>query len=274
MLISTETYQFALFISFLAGMATVLGSFIAFFVKNTNTKALCYTLSFSAGAMLFLSLGDLLPHSYLILKSIIGTSQASLYVGLALLCGIMFIAAIDKLLLKKADPHASFPHKEMPDVHVSPKINKSKMKNLSMIATLAIGIHNFPEGLATFISALDSKNIGLSVALAIALHNIPEGISVSIPVFYSTGSRLKAIGVSFLAAISEPIGAVLGFLVIRNIVPPQMLSLMFSFVAGMMIFISFDELLPTSRAYGGSREVILGMIGGMGFMALGHLLGS
>jgi ZIP family zinc transporter len=268
--ISNKTYMFALAVSTIAGMATMLGSFIAFFVKKTNTKALCYTLSFSAGAMLFLSFADLLPASFKGLRFFLGPQKAALYSALALFCGIGFILLIDKVLLKKTDPHASFPHKEMPDTHVT--LHHTRMKNLSLITTLAIAIHNFPEGLATFISALQGTGLGLSVAVAIALHNIPEGISVSIPIYYATGSKLKAIGVTFLAALAEPIGAIIGFAIMKTLIPVPLHAIMVAFVAGIMIFISFDELLPTSRAYGGSKEVILGVVLGMGFMALGHLL--
>jgi ZIP family zinc transporter len=144
---------------------------------------------------------------------------------------------------------------------------------------LAIAIHNLPEGLATFLAALHDPGIGIAIAVAVALHNIPEGISVSVPVFYATGSRKKAFAYSFLSGLAEPVGALLAFLAIRfflggeaQVVPPQVMGVLFTGVAGIMVYISIDELLPTSRAYGKGHDSLLGLVAGMLVMAVSLLI--
>lgn len=261
-------FEFALLLSFVAGLTTVLGSLIAFFAKKTNTKFLCYALSFSAGSMLSISLSHLLPSTVEALKKNYSSTESFLYTSFVFLFGGFFIYLVGKVLFKNDDLHKGFPHKTMPDLHM----RSSKISKLSKLSILAVCIHNLPEGMATFLSALDGGTIGYAVALAIALHNIPEGITVSVPVFYSTGSKSKAIFVSLLAALAEPVGALLGYFVIGAFIPAALSSLTLSFAAGIMVFIALDELIPTSREYGGSKEVILGLLLGMGFISLAELL--
>jgi ZIP family zinc transporter len=150
---------------------------------------------------------------------------------------------------------------------------------MGLFTALAIGIHNFPEGLATFLAALQDPSLGVAIAVAIALHNIPEGISVSVPIFYATGDRRKAFLYSLLSGIAEPVGAAVAYVVLllflgggANGVPPQLMGILFGGVAGIMVYISLDELLPTSRAYGKGHDSLIGLISGMLVMALSLLL--
>jgi ZIP family zinc transporter len=149
---------------------------------------------------------------------------------------------------------------------------------MGLFTALAIGIHNFPEGLATFLAALHDPHLGIAIAVAVALHNIPEGISVSVPIFYATGNRQKAFVYSFLSGLAEPVGAGIAYLAIRffvgngEVVPPQIMGVMFGAVAGIMVYISLDELLPTSRAYGKGHDSLFGLIGGMLIMAMSLML--
>jgi ZIP family zinc transporter len=150
---------------------------------------------------------------------------------------------------------------------------------MGVFTAIAIGIHNFPEGLATFLAALQDPQLGLAIAVAIALHNIPEGISVSVPIFYATGSRKKAFVYSVLSGLVEPVGAGIGYLAIllflggnTGVIPPEMMGVLFGGVAGIMVYISLDELLPTSRAYGKGHDSLLGLVAGMLVMALSLLL--
>jgi ZIP family zinc transporter len=150
---------------------------------------------------------------------------------------------------------------------------------MGLFAALAIGIHNFPEGLATFLAALQDQALGVAIAVAIALHNIPEGISVSVPIFYATGSRRKAFVYSFLSGLAEVVGAGVGFVLLAGltgggpgVIPSNVMGVLFAGVAGIMVYISLDELLPTSRAYGKGHDSLLGLIGGMVVMALSLLL--
>ena len=150
---------------------------------------------------------------------------------------------------------------------------------MGLFTALAVGIHNFPEGLATFLAALRQPSLGVAVAVAIALHNIPEGISVSVPIFYATGDRRKAFVYSLLSGLAEPVAAVVAYAVMwlflgggHDVVPPQLMGILFAGVAGIMVYISLDELLPTSRAYGKGHDSLLGLVAGMMVMALSLLL--
>jgi ZIP family zinc transporter len=149
---------------------------------------------------------------------------------------------------------------------------------MGLFTALAIGIHNFPEGLATFLATLQDPKVGISIAIAIALHNIPEGISVSVPIYYATGNRKKAFLYSVLSGLSEPIGAVIGYAAIVLFfgvdagIPSEVMGVLFGSIAGIMVYISLDELLPTSRAYGKGHDSLLGLVGGMAVMALSLLL--
>lgn len=150
---------------------------------------------------------------------------------------------------------------------------------MGLFTALAIGIHNFPEGLATFLAALHDPGLGVAIAVAIALHNIPEGISVSVPIFYATGNRRKAFRYSMLSGLAEPVGALIAYLALRlfvggadGMIPPQVMGMLFGGVAGIMVYISLDELLPTSRAYGQGHDSLLGLVTGMLMMALSLLL--
>jgi ZIP family zinc transporter len=154
-----------------------------------------------------------------------------------------------------------------------------KLLRMGLFTALAIGIHNFPEGLATFLAALEDPTLGVAIAVAIALRNIPEGISVSVPIFYATGSRRKAFLYSVLSGLAEPIGALIGYVAIRlffgsatGVIPPEIMGVLFGAVAGIMVYISLDELLPTSRAYGTGHDSLYGLVAGMVVMALSLLL--
>jgi ZIP family zinc transporter len=150
---------------------------------------------------------------------------------------------------------------------------------MGLFTALAIGIHNFPEGLATFLAALQDPSLGVAIAVAVALHNIPEGISVSVPIYYATGKRSRAFAYSFLSGLAEPVGAVIAYSAIRlvmggegGVIPPQVMGVLFGAVAGIMVYISLDELLPTSRAYGKGHDSLFGLLAGMVVMALSLLL--
>jgi ZIP family zinc transporter len=143
---------------------------------------------------------------------------------------------------------------------------------MGLFTALAIAIHNFPEGLATFTSALKDPYMGLSIAVAIAIHNIPEGIAVSVPVFYATKNRNKAFLYSFLSGLAEPLGALIGYLILLQFFSELVFGIVFAMVAGIMVFISLDELLPTAEKYGEHHLAMYGVISGMIVMALSLLL--
>lgn len=253
-----------------AGLATGVGSALAFYAKRTNTTVLSLSLGFSAGVMIYVSFVDIFPIAQQSLVTELGKVRGSWATVLAFFVGIIFIAVIDKLVPDFENPHEVHRAEEM-DTEKRAASYK-KLYRMGLTAALAIGIHNFPEGLATFISAMKDPKLGMAIAIAIAIHNIPEGIAVSIPIYYSTGSRRKAFVYSFLSGVSEPIGAIVGYTILLPFLNEVVFGLLFAFVAGIMVFVSLDELLPASREYDQPHLAAYGLISGMLVMAVSLLL--
>lgn len=260
----------AFLITLFAGLSTGIGSCIAFFTKKTNTKFLAISLGFSAGVMIYVSMIDIFPKAQIALISYMGEQQGKWTTVIAFFGGIAVIALIDKLIPDGENPHEVKKVEGM-EVVESKDDNKGLLRT-GIFTALAIGIHNFPEGLATFVAALNDMSIAIPIAVAIAIHNIPEGISVSIPIYYATGDRKKAFLYSFLSGMSEPIGALVGYILLRPYFNDMTFGIVFAGVAGIMVFISLDELLPSAREYGEHHLSIYGLIGGMAVMALSLLL--
>jgi zinc transporter, ZIP family len=285
-----------------AGMATGIGSAIAFTAKRTNYRFLSVSTGFSAGVMLYVSFVEIFYKGADALTAAYGDSAGHWINAASFFGGMFLIGAIDNLIPSAKNPHeihaeaetaplhdtaAEFPNfsavaqagaKALPGRH-DHRAHHQKLLRMGLFTALAIGIHNFPEGLATFLAALHDPDLGLAIAVAVALHNIPEGISVSVPIFYATGNRRKAFAYSLLSGLSEPVGAGVAYIGLRFIVggesgaiPQQVMGVLFAGVAGIMVYISLDELLPTSRAYGKGHDSLFGMIGGMIVMALSLLL--
>lgn len=266
---------FAFTLTLLAGLSTGIGSAIALFAKRTSRKFLSLSLGFSAGVMIYISFVDLFPHSSTILSVEYGERMGQIYTTLAFFGGMFFIALIDKLVPSAENPHEIRNIESMQvDIHPHNATGyaSKKMMRTGLLTALIIGIHNFPEGIATFMSALEEPQLGIAIAIAIAIHNIPEGIAVSVPVYYATGSRKTAFRYSFLSGLAEPIGAMVGYLVLAPYLNPVMLAVIFAVVAGIMVFISFDELLPAAREWGEHHISIYGLILGMMVMAAGIVL--
>jgi len=281
-----------------AGMATGIGSMIAFAAKRTDYRFLSVATGFSAGVMLYVSFVEIFVKGTDALTAIYGSYWGHWVNAAAFFGGILLIGLIDNLIPAADNPHEThseaetaplhdpsapipyLPEEGAPvpaDHHYSAK--QRKLMRMGMFTALAIGIHNFPEGLATFLAALQDPSVGVAIAIAVALHNIPEGISVSVPIFYATGNRKKAFVYSVLSGMAEPVGAGIAYLVLRLFfccddggIPPQITGILFGGVAGIMVYISLDELLPTSRAYGKGHDSLLGLVGGMLVMSLSLLL--
>lgn len=246
----------------IAGLATAIGSVIAFFTKTTNTKFLAAALGFSAGVMIYISFVELLAGANNDLQQIFGKSGA-FYALAAFFGGIFISLAIDRLIPEYENPH------EVRKVEDMEKNNgKKKLLRSGFLFAFAMALHNFPEGMATFVASLDNPATGVSIATAIAIHNIPEGITVSVPIYHATNSRKKAFMISALSGLAEPFGALIAFLFLLPFLSPALLSILFAGVAGVMVFISFDELLPLAEAYGEHHKTIYGFILGMLVMAL------
>lgn len=261
---------FALGLTVFAGLSTGIGSAMAFFTKTTNTKFLSSALGFSAGVMIYVSFVEILGKSFDLLRDSYGIKAGSWYAVLSFFGGIIIVAIIDSLVPTFENPHEI---RRVEDLRMGQdKGKKSGLLRMGLFMALAISMHNLPEGLATFAAGMSDLSIALPVAFAIAIHNIPEGIVVSVPIYYATGNKRKAFFLSFASGLAEPIGGLLGFFFLSAVFNESILGVLFGGVAGIMVFISVDELLPTAREYGHHHHSIYGLIGGMAVMALSLLL--
>lgn len=252
-----------------AGLATGIGSAIAFFARRTNKRLLSFSLGLSGGVMIYVSFVELLQQSQLALTAEWGARPGTVIAVCSFFAGILLIGIIDRLVPSFENPHEAHMVEEMDE---QPSNRNPKLMRMGMMTALAIGIHNFPEGIATFTSAVDNMALGVAIAVAIAIHNIPEGIAVSIPIFYATGDRKKAFRLSLLSGLAEPVGAVLAWLVLTPFMSPTMMGCILAGVAGIMVFISIDELLPAAREYGEAHISIYGVVAGMAIMAASLIL--
>lgn len=257
----------ALGLTLFAGLSTGIGSAIAFFAKRTNTSLLSTSLGLSAGVMIYISFVELYATSVSAMSELYGATKGQLYTMLAFFGGIALIMVIDFLVPERDNPHEIHEIEDLQQVNPNPT-STSKLMRTGMISALVIAIHNFPEGMVTFLTALDNPMLGLPTAIAIAIHNIPEGISVSIPIYYATGKKAKAFWISFGSGLAEPLGAVVGYLLLRPFLSPSLFGLLNAMIAGIMVYISLDELLPAAERYGKHHHAILGLIGGMMIMAV------
>lgn len=283
-----------------AGMATGIGSIIAFSAKRTDYRFLSVATGFSAGVMLYVSFVEIFFKGVDALAQRFGETGAHWINAGSFFGGMLLIGLIDNLIPAAENPHETHsaaetlplrdPSAPIPDCQALSETQTKapdahdhsanrKLLRMGLFTALAIGIHNFPEGLATFLAALQDPSLGFAIAIAIALHNIPEGVSVSVPIFYATGNRRKAFVYSALSGLAEPIGAIIAYAAIRfflsgntGVIPSEVMGVLFGGVAGIMVYISLDELLPTSRAYGKGHDSVLGLVAGMLVMALSLLL--
>jgi len=260
---------FAFGLTLFAGLSTGIGSLIGFMSKQFNPRFLTIALGFSAGVMIYVSMVEIFVKARDSLTVSFGDKMGYVLTVVSFFAGIAVIALIDKLIPSYENPHEMNVEQKIKD---STDEQKSKLMRMGMFSALAIGIHNFPEGLATFMSGLTNPTLGVSIAVAIAIHNIPEGLAVSAPIFYATKSRKKAFVLSFLSGLTEPIGALIGYFVLRSIFNEATFGVIFASVAGIMVYISLDELLPTAEEYGEHHLAIGGLIVGMFIMAMSLLL--
>lgn len=263
-------------LTLLAGLSTGIGSALAFFTRQTNTRFLSLALGFSAGVMLYVSFVEILSKARAALSGQWGDAAGAWGAAAAFFGGMACIALIDKLVPGYENPHELHTIEEMDQRLENLPRNEvhdfAKLRRTGVFTALAIGIHNFPEGLATFSAALTDPALGVAIAVAIAIHNIPEGIAVSVPLFFATGDRKKAFLYSFLSGLAEPVGALVGYLLLLPFFSPAVFGLLFAGVAGIMVFISLDELLPAAEEFGEHHLCVYGLVSGMGVMAISLLL--
>lgn len=249
----------ALLLTVFAGLSTGFGSLIALFCKRTNTKFLSLSLGFSAGVMLYVSMIEIFTKAKGYLTVSNGEKAGYWLCVAAFFFGIIMIGLIDFFI----------PSTES---DIGRKNKTQNLNRMGIMTALAIAIHNFPEGMATFTSALKDPYLGSAIAVAIAIHNIPEGIATSLPIYFSTGKKFRAFIISFLSGITEPLGAIIGYLVLRPFFNDTVFGLLFSAVSGIMVFISLEELIPMAHEYEKSKITIVGVVIGMIIMAVSLLL--
>lgn len=264
-----ENVLWAFGLTLLAGLATGVGSAAAFFARRTNTRLLAVSLGFSAGVMIYISLVEIMFKARLALVGDLGPKLGNWVTVAAFFAGMFLIGLIDRFVPAHENPHEMHRIEELRTI---PAATDPRLLRMGVFSALAIAIHNFPEGLATFTVAMRDFQLGVPIAVAIAIHNIPEGIAVSVPVYYATGSRRKAFFLSFLSGLAEPVGAVIGYFLIFPYMTDTLFGVLFAGVAGIMVFISFDELLPAAREYGKHHLSLYGLIGGMLLMAVSLVL--
>ena len=259
---------YAFLLTLIAGLSTGIGSCIAFLAKQTNKKFLSVSLGFSAGVMIYVSMIEIFSKAQTSLVSSLGQVKGSWATVLAFFGGMLVIAMIDKLIPAEKNPH------EVKSVEQGQVVagTSGKLMRMGVFTAIAVAVHNFPEGLATFVSALQEPSIAIPIVVAVAIHNIPEGIAVSVPIYQATGSKVKAFRYSFLSGLAEPLGALVGWFLLMPIMNDTVFGIIFAGVAGIMVFISFDELLPAAREYGEHHLSIYGLISGMAVMAVSLLL--
>lgn len=246
-----------LILSLIAGLSTVIGAFILFFSKIQNKKLITFALSFSAGVMITVSFTDLFASAEETLRKYNGNFKGVLLALFFLISGALIALLIDKFIPEEPKNF----HNSQPD----------KLYRVGFVSMIALMIHNFPEGIATFVSGYESTSLGISITIAIALHNIPEGISIAMPIYYSTKSKSKAFRYTLYSGLAEPLGAFIAFLFLRPYINEIILSITFALVAGIMLYISFAELIPTAREYRYHKTYILSIFLGIITIILSHI---
>lgn len=268
-MLNVSNFWVAVLLTSFAGLSTGIGGLLAFYAKRTNTRFLSASLGFSAGVMIYISFVELLNHAREVLFLNMGKNGLWLMV-IAFFSGFGIVALIDRLVPQYENPHEMHEVEEMRNKEEALDFNR--LHRVGILTALAISIHNFPEGLVTFLGTMTNLKLGLTIALAIGIHNIPEGIAVSIPVYYATGSRKKAFVYSFLSGLAEPVGGIVGYFALRPFINDVMVGTVFAVIAGIMVFISLDSLLPSAEKYGNHHLSVWGMVVGMIMMAVSLLL--
>ncbi len=247
----------AIILTALAGLSTSIGGVIAIFSKNTNKKFLAFSLGISAGVMLYVSFMELFAKAIAAMTASYGAKLGTSLAATGFFCGMFLAAFIDKFI----------PEPDMVSA-AGGRTSESKLMRTGLVTALALGIHNFPEGMATFVSALQSPVMAIPIVVAIAIHNIPEGIAVAVPIYFATGNKKKAFLYTVASGIAEPIGAIVGYLILMPYISELVNAYVFAVVAGLMVFISVDELIPTAREYSGGHLAVYGLVAGMIVMAI------
>ena len=258
---------FAFLVTLGAGLATAVGAAVGLFARHTNRQFLAVALGFSAGVMIYVSFVEILPKAGDYIAQGVSDMTGAVTTAGAFLAGLAGMAIMYRVIPDLEHPELTNPSTKLPGEEQPVLVADRMLFTAGLGVALAVTLHNFPEGMATFFLTLDDPQVGLSVALAIAIHNIPEGIAVVVPIYYATRNRSLAFGFGALSGLAEPLGAIIGYAVLQPFITDYVLGVVFAAVAGIMVYISIDSLLPAARQYGNAQLALYGMIAGMAVMA-------
>jgi ZIP family zinc transporter len=254
-------FAIALAVCAAAALSTVLGSLFVIFAKEPNPRLLAFGLAFAGGAMVYVSLVEIFWKADSSFAALYDPKQAYIYATLAFFAGVLLLVLVDRFV---PNPHGA--------ISSGNGDSQNHIKRVGLLAAVAITAHNLPEGLATFLATLENPVVGIPLAAAIAVHNIPEGVSIAIPVYYATGSKTKALLATGISALAEPVGALIGYAVLAPFLTPAVFAVVFGMIAGAMVFLALDELLPTAKRYAKGHETVYGMVTGMAALAASLVL--
>lgn len=263
--IPADNLWLAFSLTLAAGLATAVGSLLVLFSKRPNPRLLAFGLAFAGGAMVYVSLSEILNKSISSFAQAYGDRLGYTYGTLWFLGGVLLVVLIDHLV---PNPHDSL-DKQDPAFHDH---SHTQIRRVGLLSAIAITAHNFPEGLATFFATLESPSVGLPLAFAIAIHNIPEGIAIAVPVYLATGRKSFAFGASLLSGLAEPVGAAIGYFLLADALSPATFGAVFGLIAGIMVFLALDELLPAAKRYAQGHETVYGLVIGMATIAVSLVL--
>ena len=258
---------FAFLVTLGAGLATAVGAAVGLFARHTNRQFLALALGFSAGVMIYVSFVEILPKAGDYIAQGVSDMTGAVTTAGAFLAGLAGMAIMYRVIPDLEHPELTNPSTKLPGEEQPVLVADRMLFTAGLGVALAVTLHNFPEGMATFFLTLDDPQVGLSVALAIAIHNIPEGIAVVVPIYYATRNRSLAFGFGALSGLAEPLGAIIGYALLQPFITDYVLGVVFAAVAGIMVYISIDSLLPAARQYGNAQLALYGMIAGMAVMA-------
>jgi ZIP family zinc transporter len=255
-----DNFFLALGVCAAAALSTVIGSLFVVFSKEPNPRLLAFGLAFSGGAMVYVSLVEIFWKAEASFAELHDPKTAYILATLAFFAGVLVLMAVDRWM---PNPHGAVSPVDGGQDHV---------KRLGVLAAVAITAHNLPEGLATFLATLENPVVGISLAAAIAIHNIPEGVSIAVPIYYATGSKKAAVAATGVSALAEPVGALLGYAILAPFLSPGVFAGVFGMIAGAMVFLALDELLPTAKRYARGHETVYGIVTGMAALAVSLVL--
>ncbi|MCL2396560.1 MAG: zinc transporter ZupT [Defluviitaleaceae bacterium] len=261
---------FAFLLTIIAGTATGVGGLAILFSKKTSKKFLSICLSFSAGVMLYISFAEILLEAFEDLEYALGDGIGYLAATIAFFVGILLVAIIDKFIPHGDEVTELAEYAKQGNSEALAQKDKKELKRTGVMAAIAIAIHNLPEGIVIFMAAIHDPALGIAIALAIILHNIPEGIATAAPIYYSTGSRAKALLFAFVTGYVQPIGALIAWFLMRNVFDNMeaAFGIAFAAVAGIMVYVAIHQLLPAAQKFGKHHLVMKWLFAGMAVMAI------